>query len=296
MLRARHRFTSFYNGFASKTEIVSAQYILLKRAFASKPEVSPYDLTSPELIEKCREQLFASQTCILPNFLTEKTITQLLTFANKEIEGTPHPGVTKSTVFYQDADESFPEGHPKKQLVTRSNLYITSDKIPMDFSLRQLQDDKMFQNFLESVTGLRLREYNCEISKFVFSVSGEGDHQDWHFDNNVLTLTFMLQKSDTGGALEVYPLIGRDNDQEVSQVLASSAYTVSSPVSQRPHREKLRFEYNVGDMILFFGRQSLHRCTVVGGNTKRIIAIISYNDKDDSSLPNATHMKKVYGL
>jgi len=256
-----------------------------------------YDLTCQELVAQCRAQLHTYQTCVLPNFLSKDSIVDLNSFANTEMKHTPHPGVTESTIFYQDVDESFAESHPRNRKVTRSNTYITSDKIPQNLSLRKLGDDSTFQKFLQDVTDEALVEYNCEISKFVFSVSGEGDHQDWHFDNNFLTLTFMLQKSHGGGLLEVYPLIGRDNDRELSEILDFSAYSgPQSSASGPPARKKLVFEYNVGDMILFYGRHSLHRSTAVWGDQKRIIAIISYNTKDERSLPNATHMRKVYGL
>ena len=40
-----------------------------------------------------------------------------------------------------------------------------------------------------------------------------------HFDSNLLTLTFMVQKSEGGGLLEVHPLIGRENYDSISDVL-----------------------------------------------------------------------------
>ena len=240
-----------------------------------------YDLTDPSLVKHCRDQLESNQICVLPEFLTESARVGMLEFV--EAQQIDHPGLTTSTVYYQEPDEAFPGGHPKRRLVTRSNTYITADKIPL-IPLRELQESEEFVNFLQHVTNEKLCEYKCEVSKFVFSLAGNGDHQDWHFDNNFFTLTFMLQKPAGGGLLEVHPQVGRDNYQGINEILDGEIPTTQT------------YDYELRDMVLFFGRDSLHRATPVQGDKNRVIAIISYNTPEQSALPDRTHMKKVYNL
>ena len=137
------------------------------------------DLSCPELIEQCQKQLHTEQTCILSNFLDVQVSKDILRFAKDELKNVKHPGINESNVYYQEPDNTYPTGHPQNRLVTRSNTYITADRIPQDMPLRQLQDSSRFTNFLCAVTGHDLREYECSVSKFVFSCSGAGDHQDW---------------------------------------------------------------------------------------------------------------------
>jgi len=247
-----------------------------------------YDLSSTLLVEKTRQQLFEHQTCVFGGFLTYESISFMRDFAIQARKALPHPGTTYSTIFYQEPDDKYDKTHPLNRQVTRSNTYITAKEIPVDFPLRKLQDSQYFRNFLIAVTGESLLEYNCEVSKFVFSLSRDGDHQNWHFDNNFLTLTFMLQQPEEGGLLVVYPEIGRENYSAISAVLDGR--------EPEPALPKTYYEYKVGDMILFNGRHSLHQSTTVKGQTERIIAIISYNTVGSTDLPNAKHMEKVYNL
>lgn len=281
------------------------------------------DLCEPAFLKQCRAQLAVQQTCRLPRFLTPETVANLVNFveAERRMPGKcTHPGTTWSTIFYQEpsAIEELGDAHPLRRLVSRSNTYITAESIPEGIPLRRLQDDPGFQAFLEAVTGETLFEYACPVSKFVFSLADEKDHQDWHFDNNFLTLTFMLQKPAHGGLLEVHPRIGRENYEEISRILEGSAYSTprgellpdsnqqvqeggEGPQAGREEFEssfpKLTYEYEVGDMILFIGRDSLHRCTKISGDRTRMIGIISYNTRETAgNVPNAVHMEKVYNL
>ena len=58
----------------------------------------------------------------------------------------------------------------------------------------------------------------------------------------------------------------------------------------------LTFQYEVNDMVMFFGRESLHRATPVEGDRERIIAIISYNTVEHTAIPDRVHMEKVYNI
>lgn len=256
------------------------------------------DLLSADLVQHCRSELAKHQTCRLPEFLRPEAIASMLSFATHELKSIPSPGISWANVYYQAPwthpdfmDPEVHKNHVVNRLTSRSNSYITADKIPQDIELRTLQDNQTFQAFLEKVTNQSLYEYNCKVSKFVFSASHEGDHQDWHFDNNFLTLTFMLQEPEDGGMLEVYPRIGRESYDCVASILDGKGEDASLNLP-----ELVRFRYRVGDMILFIGRDSLHRATAVQGKTTRVIGIISYNTFQENSMPNAMHYEKVYGL
>lgn len=124
---------------------------------------------------------------------------------------------------------------------------------------------------------------------------------DWHFDNNWLTLTLMLQRSERGGALEVLPLFrcasgDGENFEGVARVLATdrcgrpdARLDVSAVEGVR------RVEYSLGCLVLFKGRHSLHRATRVAGPTPRVIGILSYSDDATGGAPSKEHLEHVYG-
>lgn len=174
--------------------------------------------------------------------------------------------------------------------------YVTLDDIPESSPLLQLHRSASLRGFLQKATGLTLYDYGCELSKCVFSVQEEGDHQDWHFDNNQLTLTFMLQPPEDGGAFEVIPLLrlasgDGENYSGVREVLEADrgALDASNAAGVR------RIKYALGDLVIFKGRHSLHRATRVGGRVKRVIGILSYSDESGGAPPSKEHLANVYG-
>lgn len=249
-----------------------------------------------ELITRIRDTVKRDHISVLPKFLRPEVYTSLASFAEQSAAKLPHGGVHFTNPYYAQQDPTFPDDHPRNWQVSKSMKYVTLDDIPESSPLLQLHRSPRLRSFLQQVMGASLYDYGCELSKCVFSVQKEGDHQDWHFDNNQLTLTFMLQKPARGGAFEVIPQLrlasgDGENYDAVSEVLRTDrgSLDVSASAGVR------RIEYALGDLIIFMGRHSLHRATRVEGKTTRIIGILSYSTEEGGAPPSREHLANVYG-
>jgi hypothetical protein len=99
---------------------------------------------------------------------------------------------------------------------------------------------------------------------------GDGDELQWHFDQTDFVVSLALQDADEGGDFEVAPLIRRGDDErygDVARVLAGdrSALTVQ-PMTP-------------GTLLVFAGRNSLHRVSPIRGTTPRLVGLFGYDTK-----------------
>ena len=92
-----------------------------------------------------------------------------------------------------------------------------------------------------------------------------GDQHGWHFDDNDFVVSLMLQTPEAGGAFEFAPRVTDVSVQQALEVLrGSSALTRTQTVEP-------------GTLMLFQGREALHRVSPVVGSGLRIIALLSYH-------------------
>jgi len=106
----------------------------------------------------------------------------------------------------------------------------------------------------------------CSLNVF----TDEGVH-GWHFDEAEFTITLMLQAPESGGAFEFVPQIrgSADETTRVGQILDGDRSGVRS------------LPFTPGTLLIFGGRQSIHRVTDVHGGTPRLVAVLCYAEAPD---------------
>ncbi len=90
----------------------------------------------------------------------------------------------------------------------------------------------------------------------------------WHFDQTDFVVSLALQDADAGGDFEVAPLIRNSGDErydDVARVLAGDR----EPLTVLP--------MTPGTLLVFAGRNSMHRVTPVRGRTDRLVALFGYD-------------------
>jgi hypothetical protein len=96
----------------------------------------------------------------------------------------------------------------------------------------------------------------------------DGDVQGWHFDMTDFVVTIPVRAPSAGGEFEMY-FIDRDNvgrDLDLLDLLRGRA---SPGVS--------RLKLSVGSLVLFSGRQTLHRVSPVRGETPRDVLLFGFD-------------------
>ena len=110
-------------------------------------------------------------------------------------------------------------------------------------------------------------QLSCNVT-----IMGDGDQHGWHFDSNDFVISLLLQAPMGGGCFVFAPGIRSEADQNYDGVAA--AMDGDPGLLRQPLMAP-------GALILFRGRNSLHRVTPVEGPDKRIIALFSYDRRPD---------------
>jgi len=91
----------------------------------------------------------------------------------------------------------------------------------------------------------------------------------WHFDNSSFAITLMIQKPDAGGQFEFirnyrFSSDGKENYSGVTDLLDGKLQP-----------EQLQIE--PGTLVLFRGKNSVHRVSPNKSDRTRILAVLAYN-------------------
>ena len=235
-----------------------------------------FDLRDPALIARCKEQLDREGALTLPNFLSATTLESLVTEA---LRAEPQAYFTAAThnVYLTPNDESLADDHVFNRQVTSTKGCVCDDVIAQSSPLRALYNSELFKAFICAILGEdQLHPYADPLSSINIHYAPEGKELGWHFDNSEFAITLLLQAPDAGGAFE-YVKDLRDADQGdmnfegVDAVLNGDATVDTLP-------------FEPGTLVLFRGRNSMHRVTPTIGNTTRYLVVLAYNSQPGISL------------
>ena len=235
-----------------------------------------FDLRDPALIARCKEQLDREGALTLPNFLSATTLESLVAEARR---AEPQAYFTAAThnVYLTPNDESLADDHVFNRQVTSTKGCVCDDVIAQSSPLRALYNSELFKTFICAILGEdQLHPYADPLSSINIHYAPEGKELGWHFDNSEFAITLLLQAPDAGGAFE-YVKDLRDADQGdmnfegVDAVLNGNATVDTLP-------------FEPGTLVLFRGRNSIHRVTPTIGNTTRYLVVLAYNSQPGISL------------
>ena len=161
-------------------------------------------------------------------------------------------------------------------------------------------------------TSTKLYPYQDPLSQINVHYYKQGQELGWHFDTSSFAITLLLQKpnggddsgdgdDNGGGNFEYIPnarqsSIGEQGYDLVHQVLHTSAATTTTTTttttkSDHPARPEIKtLTMEPCTLVIFRGRDCLHRVTPVVGNVMRILVVFAYNDEPGVSMPEEARM------
>ena len=157
------------------------------------------------------------------------------------------------------------------------NTEVFSDKgcVPHDLlnknsKLNYLYSSSLFKNFLMGVLNLKnLFPYKDSLSSINYNYYEKNQQLGWHFDNASFAITLMIQSPNSGGVFQ-YVNKGRDFEKNyIDKELISSVLSNNFIVNE--------LSVNPGTLILFYGRNYLHRVTPVTSDKCRVLVTLNYN-------------------
>ena len=184
-------------------------------------------------------------------------------------------------------DPRLPEHHAfNRQLVSSKGL-IADDQVPQESPLRDVYGNNQFRSFLCALLGVdSVYPYADELSSINVHYAPQGRELGWHFDNSSFAVTTLLQAPEKGGVFEYVPDVRNSDAGDMAFSRVDAVLNGTENVFQ--------LEFDPGDLVLFRGRNAMHRVTPTEGSVTRILAVFAYNDEAGIGL-SASALETFYG-
>ena len=125
-------------------------------------------------------------------------------------------------------------------------------------------------------------KYDDNLSSVNVHYAYAGQELGWHFDNSSFAITLLIQKPKGGGSFEyIRDFRNSENDEMNYEGVGALLAGEHSP-------DVLSIE--PGDLVLFRGRNSLHRVTPTKGDRVRILSVLAYNTEPGVQLSESARM------
>jgi len=245
-----------------------------------------HKLDDQDFIARCREQLDRDGALVLPEFFTSGAIAQAIAQAEPH-EADAYYANSTHNVYLTPSNPELSADHPFNRQVVSSKGLIADDEIPAESPLRSVYNDATFRAFLCGVFGIdEIHPYADDLSSINVHFASEGRELGWHFDNSSFAVTMLLRAPAGGGRFEYVPGT-RDADA------GDMAYDrVGSVLDGEAAVQTLAFD--PGDLVLFRGRNALHRVTPTEGDITRLLVVFAYNDQPGIGLSESA-LQTFYG-
>jgi hypothetical protein len=245
-------------------------------SIADVVDLTKYPFGNDNFRSQCKGTLDDTGVLVMPDFLTAAAISAV----KDEGDANQHLAfytVDSHNVYLTPPDENYPLEHPRNRQVASSKGCIASDQIPHESALRTLYESSAFRKFLCSALGEReLHEYADPLASINLHYADEAQELGWHFDNSSFAITLMIQRPEGGGVFEYVKNVRDADNGEMNFERAGEVLDGRAPVQS--------LKMDAGTLVLFRGRNSMHRVTPVTGDRTRMLVVLAYNTKPGVSL------------
>ena len=233
-------------------------------------------IKDPDYVAQCRAQLEADGALVLDGFFSADAIEQIVTESLAQREHVFYAGSTHN-VYLTEPNPDLSKNHPFNRQVLSTKGLIADDQISFGSPLRTVYDDPAFRSFLAGVLGINhIYPYADHVSSINVHFADAGRELGWHFDNSAFAVTMLLQAPAAGGVFEYVPAV---RDAEAGDMAFERVGAVLDGTE-----EVQRLHFTPGALVLFRGRNALHRVTPVEGDTTRLLVVFAYNEEPGITL------------
>lgn len=242
---------------------------------ASYPLQHPSSAAYGDLLMRCRTQYQTQGYCLLADFIPPQPLAQMQQQAAACLPQA-YFSESKHSVYLTDNAPDY------QKVVTRVGS-IPYDRIGTQSLLARLYRDESLLEFIRAVLGKsQLFHLADPLGACSINVFTDGAEHGWHYDEAEFTVTLLLQKPEHGGSFDFVPMV-RDTADEHQQIEAAIAGQ-SDGVVELPFTE--------GTLLIFGGRQTLHRVSQVGGTTPRLVPVLCYSEQP--GVQNSAAVRKMF--
>ena len=241
-----------------------------------------YPLDNEQFRSSCRSSLDHDGLLILPEFLTADALQSVCAEANEK-QKIAYFCVQEHNVYLTPPEPAFAADHPRNREIVSSKGCITDDQVSPESALRVLYNASLFRDFLCVVLNVpALYEYADPLSSINIHYASERQELGWHFDNSSFAITLMIQEPERGGEFQfIRALRNSDRDEMNFNAVVNVLDGECSPDT---------LNMQAGTLVLFRGRDAIHRVTPVRGNKTRMLVGFAYNSGPGIALSESARM------
>ena len=218
--------------------------------------------------QSCKAQLDSIGALVMENFLSVDTLESLQNEA-REVRPLAYFCSQNHNAYLLDSDPSLPDDHIRNLEHVSDKGCVPHDQIPENSPLRTLYEWPVFRAFLESVLDLSVYPYADKLSSININYYEQGQQLGWHYDNASFAITLMVQAPESGGEFEYLEKV---RDTEAGE----QGYADTEAVIKGNLQPKT-LAMGDGALVLFRGRNSLHRVAPVASVQARILVTLNFN-------------------
>ena len=222
---------------------------------------------------RCRAVLDIDGALVLPGLVRADVVDAIVAEVSP-LEDQAFFAASTHNVYLTDPDTTLPTDHPFNRQVTSTKGLIADDQVSAGSPLRSIYGDRRLRSFLCAVLGIdSIHPYADTLSSINVHFAPAGRELGWHFDNSSFAVTLLLQAPEGGGAFE-YVAGARD-----STAGEQGFETVDAVLDGEAGADVATLAFAPGDLVLFRGRDALHRVTPTTGATTRLLVVFAFNDE-----------------
>ena len=244
--------------------------------------IQQHPINNEEYIRNCKKQIQENSILILKSFLNKNCLNELIDEALK-LEHRAFYCSQNHTILLNKSSRLKDQNDPLNIEVVSDKGCVPHDLLNKKSKLNILYKLSDFKRFLIGVLDLKnLYPYKDTLSSINYNYYQKSQQLGWHFDNASFAITLMIQSSDNGGEFE-YVSKGRDFNKN----FIDKDY-IKKILERKILPEKI--DVDAGTLVLFYGRNYLHRVTPVKSKKPRILVTLNYNEEEGTMLSENARM------
>lgn len=231
-------------------------------------EKHPIDSLNKYAID-CFEKINNESVLQLDDFLTIEALEKILK-ESENLKNNVYYCSQYHTILLNKKNTNLDYDDPLNIEVKSDKGCVPHDMIPEKSYLNLLYHSCRFKDFLKKVLNLKnIYSYKDKLSSINYNYYEKNQQLGWHFDNASFAITLMISSPSEGG---IFQFINKGRNYEKNYI---NKKLIKNVLNEKEKVNELKVK--PGTLVLFYGRNYLHRVTPIISQKGRVLVTLNYN-------------------